>query len=778
MGMTTVYSPDGKPLNFPDYMTEEQIAEVMRQQFPAATPPSTAPSEPPEGFTVVDRFDDGTYVAKFDATGEETYVSKGGSTNDPETIFMMRQNKGNVGESDAGSVFALNAAKDIIGESGTRHMSAMKAAPFLRGYVEQQAAAGAQARAAERGDDLPVGAVVPTENLVRQAIAARELAAPKTVAASRLATGITSGALALPALPATSLLGTMAAGTAIGVPAAIAEGYIAGYGEGGQEEAKAQATTGGAAALGFGLGGPIVGRAAGALGTRYLSKPVRNIMEQLGFKDDAAEVVKDVLALDSADAVSNAATAGPYGSIASVGGATEALLDTVANSPEGRKIVVDNLNETANVASKDLVGSFDSVLGVTAKDLKGQTQDIMADTAEQRSALYGAAYDFEIDAGTDAGQSLMSIFGRVLPEDLRGAQKYMFQEGQPSQFFSPTKLDADTFNELPASQRSKLNVRSNPDGTYTVQEVPTVASIDYLSRQLYGQSEELARAGNTIQSRTKRSLAMQLRKALDEVNPDYAAARASGKDAIDQRAAASLGDDILKPNVTRAEIEREVVEMDDVAKEQLRRALRNRLDEIQANARVNPTTRNDAEVVEALAALKALNTRAVEQKLRLALGDKAADRLSQQIRDTSAALMQRASVATNSKTAIRGLVMERMRELVGENLGEQVSRQGLLPTVSGAVVNQLVSGPSQRQRLDAVAREIAPVLTQRQTPEMLMQSARQMEQLAPQIGRARRGGELIGNAAQRTMLGAGQAQAQTGEEGRVRELLRRFGISQ
>lgn len=742
------------------------------------TPVATGPSEPPAGFTVTDRFDDGTYIAKNDETGEETFVGKGGASTRPEVISMARQNKGNVGESDVTSVFAGATAKDIIGERGTRHMSAMKAAPFLRGYVEQQAAAGAQARAAERGDELPVGAVVPTEDLVRQAIAAREMAAPKTVAASRFGVGAASGAAALPALPAQTLLGTMIAGTAIGAPAAAFEGYVAGFGEGGQEEAQSQAITGGASGALFGLGGPIVGRGAQAVGTRYLSKPVRNIMEQLGFKGDAGKVVQDVLALDSAEAVSNAATAGPYGNIARTGGATEALLDTVANSPEGRKIVVDNLNETASVASKDLVSRFDTVLGKPTGDLTGQTAKIMADTADQRRALYGAAYDFEVTPSSEAGESLIGVLNRVLPADLKKAQDLMLQEGQPSAYFSPTRIDADTFNDLPASQRAKMNVTSNADGSYTVQEVPTVASIDYLSRELYGQSEELARAGNTVNASTKRSLAMQLRKALDEVNPDYAAARASGKDAIDQRAAAALGNDILSPKITRDEITREVAEMDDVAKAQLRQALRNRLDEIQANARVNPTGQNDAEVVEALAALKSLNTRAVEQKLRLALGDEAADALAQQIRDTSGALMQRASVATNSKTAIRGLVMDRMKELVGENLGEQVSRQGLLPTVSGAVANQLVSGPTQRQRLDAVAREIAPVLTQRQTPEMLRQSAQQIELLAPQIGRARRGGEFIGNAAQRTMLGAGQAQAQAGEEGRVRQILRSFGISQ
>ena len=138
--------------------------------------------------------------------------------------------------------------------------------------------------------------------------------------------------------------------------------------------------------------------------------------------------------------------------------------------------------------------------------------------------------------------------------------------------------------------------------------------------------------------------------------------------------------------------------------------------------------------------------------------------------------MHRASVATNSKTAIRGLVNERMKDILGENVGEKIASQGLLPTVTGAVTGAVVGGPSQRARVDAVSRELAPILTQRLTPQKLQENARMMEMLAPAIGRARRGGEAVGNVAQRTMMGAGQVQAGQGEDSRVRDLMRTFGI--
>ena len=765
MGFITVYSPDGEPLNFPDTMTDAEIEDVMASQFPAPAPVTSQPEA--AGYTLVESFPDGGRIM-VDASGVETYVSSGGSTSDPKTIATIRRNQGNQPVAGETSVFAGLAAKDLVGEGATRYLSAMKGMPFLRGYVEPIAAFGSQMSSKVReATGQPVRGRGVSEDLYRQAIAGREMEAPKTVAASRLATGVGAGALALPAAPAASLLGRMAQGVAIGAPVAAAEGLVAGYGEGGAPEAISQAKSGAAFGAGFGAAGPLVGAGVGAATRNYLEKPVRGILDNLGFKGNAAEVVKDTLALDSADAVMSAQQAGPYGNIARMGGATEALLDTVANSPEGRQVVIKNLNETASLASNDLTKRMDDVLGKPLGDLTGQKASIMADTASARRELYGKAYDFQITPNSDEGAAVMSVFNRVSPSDLTGAQTLLREAGEASEYFAPKRIDADALNDLPTADRSRLNITSNADGTYTVSDTPTVASLDYLSRQLYDQSEALKRAGNTAAANSKRDLALQLRSALDDVNPDYAAARAAGKDAIDQRIAADLGNDILSPKLTRAEVERSIVGMDDVARKQTVQALRNKIDEIQANAKVNPTGNNDAEIVEALAALKALNTRAVSDKLRLVLGDEAAASLGQQITDTSGALMQRAAVASNSKTAIRGLVNERMKDITGESLGEQVGRQGLLPTASGAVTQALVGGPTQRARMDAVAREIAPVLTQRQSPEMLMQSARQMEALTPAIGRARRGGEAAREATQRTMMGLGLSQNMQGDSNQV-----------
>ena len=75
--------------------------------------------------------------------------------------------------------------------------------------------------------------------------------------------------------------------------------------------------------------------------------------------------------------------------------------------------------------------------------------------------------------------------------------------------------------------------------------------MDYITRQLYSKGEALRRAGEDAAYQSKFNLARLIRIELDNINPDYKAARAAGKDAIDQKLAAQLGNDILSPRISR-----------------------------------------------------------------------------------------------------------------------------------------------------------------------------------------------------------------------------------
>ena len=726
--------------------------------------------------TVVDEFPNGGKIYR-SASGRETYAGPdGNATNDPAMIEMMRRTQ------DPNRVTRTQLAKDLVGEGKTRYLTAMKGVPVLRGYVGQLAEFGAN----ESGGEVPEGDVRVTRSLIDDAIEGYEIAAPKTALASQIAAGAGIGALAIPVMPAATMLGQMAQGAAIGAPLAAVEGGLAGFGEGGTEEAISQAKTGAAFGTGFGILGPVAGRAVGSLATNYLERPVRNILENLGFEGDAAKVAQDVLRLDSATAARAIDAANPYATMANSGAASAALLDEVANNPATRGVVLKNLDETAALASNDLTASLNANIGSPFGDLKTQNANIMADTAEARRELYGRAYDFEITPDTDAGAQLMSTINMVDPSDIAGARRLMRESGEPWEQFESRVISADDFNDMSPTKRAELDVTGNPDGTYTIAaDPPPVMAVDYLSRQLYDQSEGLARAGNMAAANSKRDLAMRLRSDLDAVNPDYAAARAAGKDAIERRNAAALGEKILNPKVTRAEVEREVSAMGPTERRELVRALRNKIDEYAANVRVNPLKRGNDGVeavdvqatVEALATLKVLNSRAVSTKLRMVLGDEAADALSQQVRDTSSALATRAGVAANSATYIRNAVSKRVDEIVGSNLGERIADQGPINMAVGGATQALLGGPSASAARTEIMRSIADPLSRRMSVPEARLAGRQMSRIAPAVDFAQRGGQSVGNAAQRAIMGVGVSGDAAGPESNVERLKRQFGLN-
>lgn len=715
--------------------TQQQPSEGPSWTQAAPTPEQAAPQR--EGYEVVEAFPDGGVIYK-GADGAETYVGPSGSgysVTDPKTIKQIRFVGG-----DFASVYRGETAQDIIGEVPTRIASLLKGFSGLRGYVEPIISKGASAVSQMYGEGVSPEQV---SGLLGEAIARREAEAPKTVAASRLAGGIGSAIPFAPKLAAETIAGKIGQGATWGLGLGALEGLIAGYGEGGWEEAKRQAQTGGQFGFFFGGAAPAVAPVAGAAYGKYLEKPVRDLVSEIGFKKDAHKLITDFLAMDASTAVESAERAGPYGTLAMLGPNMTMLLDYVANSVgAGAKIVKDALNEQSLQASRGLTQAFNTALGVPSKGIKSQKKQIMADTAKERAELYGKAYDFEIDPETPEGEEIIALLGRVLPEDIADARGLLKMADRHHQFIGGERVSQKKLQEIldavPADRRPLI--KSNDDGTYTIHATPRVDTLDYVSRQLYESASTLRDSGEMGKSIAKSNLARLIRSKLDEINPDYAKARASGADALDQKMAADLGNDILSLRVTREDVAA-IMEggMDDVAKTQLRQALRNRLDEIMANAKVNPSGTNDAEIVEALAVLKSLSSRAVRDKLTMALGESTMDVLAPQISAATEAMMHRASVTLGSKTAVRQMVADRMKEMAGTSLGDKFRQQGPISTVAAAIVDPVTARMSVREKAEQIGEQIAPVLTQRLTPRDLAMQAQRMERLSPAIQRARQG---------------------------------------
>ena len=595
----------------------------------------------PEGSTLLKQYPDGGYITQDRKTRQMHYMNPEGaySTPDTATITSIIREGG-----DFKKVLGGKMSRDVVGEGFTALASMFgKGLPFARGYVEP-----AMVKASEFGSQF-TGNPPISEETIRAAIGSQEAEYPALTGGARLATGaatgVASGADRL--INAPTRIGRAAQAMGFGTGIGVAEGGIAGYGEGGAEEAARQAQVGGMFGLLAGTVAPVIGSIAGGVSRFKAEMPFRSDINKIGAKGDAKRLIKDAVEADGVGAAAAANT--PYGNIATLGPNMSNLLDVVANTPgKGAAVVRSNLNETSLAASQDLSRTLDDVLGEVTSGKIGQKAGIMADTAAARKELYGSAYTAQITPGEDASDVVLDLYTRVSPDDLTGATTLMREAGGEFDYMVPTRVSEEQANKI-LSSKNGVNITYDVDGNYIAMRTPTVETLDYVTRRLHSRAQELKRSGDIEGYRSKTALAIQMRNALDEVSPDYGAARAAGKDAIDQKIAADLGNDLLSPSVTREEVQIALDVMGPTELKQVRTALRNRLDEIAANAKINPTKRTDAEVVEALAQLKAMNTRAVATKMQMVLGDVGFEKMSNKIREASDAMIMAASVAQNSK---------------------------------------------------------------------------------------------------------------------------------
>ena len=741
-----------------DQLSDEELARALHGKFYSdmdfgdfSTKIGLAPAQEaptiPEGSTLLKQYPDGGYITQDRKTRRMNYVNPNDAyvTADQGTITSIMREGG-----DAAKVVKGEMSRDVVGEGFTTMASMFgKGVPFVRGYVEP-----AMAKVSEFAEQF-TGTPAVSEETIRAAIGSQEAELPALTTAGRLATGaalgVASGADRL--INAPTRIGRAAQAVGYGAGIGGAEGAVAGYGEGGLPGAVEQGQTGFQLGGIFGAVAPVVGSIVGGVSRLRAEMPFRSDINKIGAKGDARKLIKDAVEADGVGAAAAANT--PYGNIATLGPNMSNLLDVVANTPgKGAAVVRSNLNETSLAASQDLSRTLDDVLGEVTAGKIGQKADIMADTAEARRELYGSAYTSQVTPGEPASDTVLDLYTRVAPEDLTGATTLMREAGGEFSYMVPTRVSEEQANKI-LKNADGVNITYDVDGNYIAMRTPTVETLDYVTRRLHSRAQELKRSGDIEGYRSKTALAIQMRNSLDEVSPDYAAARAAGKDAIDQKIAADLGTDLLSPSVTREEVQIALDVMGPTELKQVRTALRNLLDEIAANAKINPSKRTDAEVVEALAQLKAMNTRAVATKMQMVLGDVGFEKMSNKIREASDAMIMAASVAQNSKTAIRQAVQKRFEELITPTMGERIGQQGLLGAPTAMASDLLLAGGGQADRIRAAQEQLAPILSRRMTPDDLMRQAQAMERAAPGIQAAREKGEAAKSVVTSGLLGAG-----------------------
>jgi hypothetical protein len=222
-------------------------------------------------------FSDGSYV--MERGGVQTFVDPDAAyvTSNPSTVAEILAS--GEGGRRAGDISRGDIAQEMIGgEVPTRILSALQGIPFVREYIPNIAGAGASM--VSQMDERQGASAGDITGLIEQATARREQEAPKTVLASRLATGGAASVPFAPAITARTTLGKIGQATGLGGVIGGTEGFVSGLKDG-LPEAIEQAETGAKFGAGFGGAGTAIAGPAGFLYGKYLEGPVQRTIESI-----------------------------------------------------------------------------------------------------------------------------------------------------------------------------------------------------------------------------------------------------------------------------------------------------------------------------------------------------------------------------------------------------------------------------------------------------------------------------------------------------------------
>ena len=610
----------------------QNTGEMLRNDGNALAVPARAPSVPfdqpgiPEGSELIGTFADNGRVYR-EPNGRLGAVSAGGATRDPETIRRIME-----GDSWAAITQSSFDSQRIDANPVLANVNEFaRGVPFVGSWIDEA-----------------TGLVSPERRDTLRAISgAMQRERPGRTAALNMA-----GAVAT-AIPAAAALGgqiAARAGATIGQRALQGLGYgalvggtegaIYGAGEGTDTASRVERAATGAgigAAAGGALGAalPYVGAGLNNLIGRLRNSDVDTVMQTLGVGRPAAVVIRDAIQSGDQQAAEEAIRrAGPNAMLADAGMPAAQLLDASAQAGGAAgQIAQRAVRERTQEASRQVTQALDRALGRP----QGQREiidRIRNETAGVRSSAYDAAYAQPIDYASPEGRELESLLRRVPAYAWRKAQTIMMQDGDSS------------------LQRI---IEINGDQV-TIRTMPDVRQIDLLTRALSDVASEQDGAGKiggaTNLGRSTTNLLNNIRNRVRSLVPEYETALQEGADAIRRREAVDLGYSLFSRNVRREDVARALHNSTGAEKMAAREGLRSYIDELTANV-VRTIADPDTTTREGIRAMRDFSSRANQTKLRMLLGQDAADRLLEELDQAATAFELRAAIAENSKTAIR-----------------------------------------------------------------------------------------------------------------------------
>lgn len=456
---------------------------------------------------------------------------------------------------------------------------------------------------------------------------------------------------------------------------------------------------GGLIGLGIGAAGPLVGDLVGRGVKAYqTSKATADAARQAGTSKEAVDVVARSLAADNAVGATNAniSAAGPRAMLADAGPSTQSVLDTaIQRAGPGAGEASQRISARAAAATDDINAALDAGLGAP-RGMTNPLNELRTSTQPARKAAYDAAYATPINYADPKGQALEKIIKTRVPQSaINRANELMRINGEES---------------------AQILAKIADDGTVTLERLPDVRQIDYITRGLRDVAAEAdgkgKLGGTTDLGSAYSNLSKNIRELTKSLVPEYKTALDTAAAPIAAREATLFGQQMLSRGVARDEVEAFVSGLSKAELDSLKGGVRSTIAESLANVRRAINDPN-VDARQGVAALRELSSDAAREKLTAVVGKTEADAMFRAIDQAAKSFDLRASVTGNSRTYARQAAERAVGAATEPGIVENAasgrpwaSSQGLLQSLFG-------TGPqAQLGRQDAAWGDIANILTQ------------------------------------------------------------------
>jgi hypothetical protein len=460
-----------------------------------------------------------------------------------------------------------------------------------------------------------------------------------------------------------------------------------------------ETTKGGLIGLGLGALGPAVGDLVGrGVKAFQTSRATADAARQAGTSKEAVDVVARSLAADNAAGATNTniGAAGPRAMLADAGPSTQSVLDTaIQRAGPGAGEASQRISARAAGATDDINAALDATLGAP-RGMVNPLDELRTSTQPARKAAYDAAYGAPINYADPKGQALEKIIKTRVPQSaINRANELMRINGEES---------------------AQILAKVADDGTVTLERLPDVRQIDYITRGLRDVAAEAdgkgKLGGTTDLGSAYSNLSKNIRDLTKSLVPEYKTALDTAAAPIAAREATLFGQQMLSKGVARDEVEAFVSGLSKAELDSLKGGVRATIAENLANVRRAVNDPN-IDARQGVAALRELSSDAAREKLTAVVGKTEADAMFRAIDQAAKSFDLRASVTGNSRTYARQAAERAVGAATEPGIIENAASGRPWASSQGFLQSLFGTGPqAQLARQDAAWGDIANILTQ------------------------------------------------------------------